>query len=399
MHIPKPLLALVLASGLTASHAAAQGPNLDRNPVRAGTAAAPAPARLPAVRARPPASRRNQPVPVPAARRAARATTERPNPARTPRLGVAPTNGEKWDEITPEAVNTGTLRLPVGRGSAGPTVLRVQIMLNRALFSPGMIDGKWGKNTENAVFWLQSREGLPTTGVVDATTYARLALLAGSPTQPVREHVLTAEDVAGPFLAIPGNIYEHARLRCSCYETLGEKLTETFHATRDLLRRLNPGVELDRVAAGAVLRVPNVRSQDTPPLGEVRKILVSGSGNYLQALDASGRILYHFAATLGSTYDPSPQGDFAVLSVHPNPWWHYQPALLAHVPDDRPNAMIPPGPNNAVGRVWIALSAPHYGIHGTKSPETIGYAQSAGCVRLTNWDVTFLSQRLQGGVP
>ncbi len=133
--------------------------------------------------------------------------------------------------------------------------------------------------------------------------------------------------------------------------------------------------------------------------GEVRRIVVSGAENHVQALDGDGRILYHFAATLGSTVDPSPQGDYAVRSVHLDPWWHYQPRLLAHVPDDRPNALIPPGPNSAVGVVWIALTAPHYGIHGTKSPETIGYARSAGCVRLTNWDALFLAPRVPPGTP
>lgn len=305
---------------------------------------------------------------------------------------------ERWENISVQTANSGTYRLPVGRGMAGPSVLHVQVLLNRAFFSPGMLDGHWGRNTQNAVTWLQTREGLPATGTVDSLTYARLAQLAGAgPT--VREHVLTEAEVAGPFVPIPEDIYAHARLRCSCYESLGEKLTETFQTTRQVLRRLNPGVTLDSVAAGTVLHVPQVRDTAAAPEGEVRQIVVSGSGNHVQALDSAGRILYHFAATLGSTIDPSPDGDFRVTSIHPNPWWHYQPRLLAHVPDDRPNAMIPPGPNNAVGVVWMSLSAPHYGIHGTKSPETIGYAQSAGCVRLTNWDVVFLSGRVPPGTP
>jgi lipoprotein-anchoring transpeptidase ErfK/SrfK len=250
-----------------------------------------------------------------------------------------------------------------------------------------------------AVFWLQAREGLPATGVVDSLTYERLFALAGRPSEVVRTHELTADDVRGPFVRIPGNIYEHARLDCSCYESLGEKLTESFHARGELLRRLNPGVDLDRVAAGTRLRVPATRPMDTPPVGQIAELWVSGEQNFLQAVDASGRILYHFPTTLGSSYDPSPQGDFSVRSIHPDPWWHYQPKILAHVPDDRPEASIPPGPNNSVGRVWIALSVPHYGIHGTKSPETIGYAQSAGCVRLTNWDVLYLSRRVPAGTP
>ena len=89
-----------------------------------------------------------------------------------------------------------------------------------------------------------------------------------------------------------------------------------------------------------------------------------------------------------------------MLAVAPDPVWHYQPALLAKVKDkSAPDAKIPAGPNNAVGSVWIDLSAEHYGIHGTRAPETIGYAQSAGCVRLTNWDVEFLSKHVTKGTP
>ena len=388
-------LACILSLPASPREAAAQAP--------AAAATRPTLTTLPAARARPPASRRPAPAPArPAAAPVARRPAVRPaaNPAPLPANARAlAANGEKWEHISPQAVNLGPLTLPVGRGHAGPSVLRVQVLLDRAAFSPAMIDGRWGKNTTNAVYWLQAREGLPATGVVDEATYARLSELAGSPTELVRRHTLTADDVRGPFVSIPGNIYEHARLDCSCYESLSEKLTELFHVRVELLQKLNPGVNLDRLKAGDQLNVLNVRDPNAPPAGQVAALVVSGTDNYVQALDAGGRILYHFAATLGSTFDPSPEGDFTVLEVHPNPWWRYQPRLLAHVDDWKPEAMIPPGPNNAVGRVWMTLSAPHYGIHGTKSPETIGYAQSAGCVRLTNWDALFVSRRVTPGTP
>jgi lipoprotein-anchoring transpeptidase ErfK/SrfK len=371
------------------------------------------PAALPPMRAQPPARRppATQPAQRPATTPATRPATQpaRPRPASTPVSTAATVRAdspvaaagparERWTDISVATANSGTYALPVGRGHSGPSVLHVQVLLNRAFFSAGMLDGRWGRNTQTAVQWFQDREGLPVTGAVDSATYARLAAVAG-PDSTLRRHVLTAEDVRGPFVQIPSDIYAHARLRCSCYESLSEKLTETFASSAELLRKLNPGVNLDSAAAGDTLHVPALRDPEARPAGEVRQIVVSGSGAYLHALDADGRILYHFAATLGSSYDPSPAGDFAVTSIHPDPWWNYQPKLLAHLPDDRPNALIPPGPNSSVGKVWMALSAPHYGIHGTKSPETIGYAQSAGCVRLTNWDAVFLSKRLAPGTP
>jgi lipoprotein-anchoring transpeptidase ErfK/SrfK len=133
--------------------------------------------------------------------------------------------------------------------------------------------------------------------------------------------------------------------------------------------------------------------------GDVRRIVISVGGHYLHALDAAGNVLYHFPSTLGADYSPSPIGEYVVESITFMPDWHYQPALLPHVDPGDDDAIIPAGPNNDVGIVWMALSKPHYGIHGTRAPETIGYATSAGCVRLTNWDAAFLARRVPEGVP
>jgi len=314
-------------------------------------------------------------------------------------------NPEKWEQISAQTVNGGPVHLPVYGDVAGPTAFRVQVLLDRALFSPGMIDGRWGKNTAKAVYWLQKREGLPATARVDSATFQRLAQLAGEPRELVRAHRLTEEDVKGPFVPdLPEDwsgdaIYEVAEKPCTCYRTLDEKLSERFHVVPELLQQLNPGVDINSLRAGQTLNVPNVRGDSARAQGQVARIEVSGKGSFVHAVDAAGRILYHFPSTLGATYDPSPQGDFKITGITHDPAWHFQPDILEKVPDDKPDAMIPKGPNNAVGVVWMALSVPHYGIHGTNSPETIGYASSAGCVRLTNWDVAFLSRQVSKGTP
>jgi lipoprotein-anchoring transpeptidase ErfK/SrfK len=312
--------------------------------------------------------------------------------------GEASTSRERWEDIFAEAVNTGSTPLPLFGDVSGPSVLKVQVLLDRALFSPGIIDGHWGKNTEKAIYWFQQREGLRRTGRMDTATFERLVQVAGAPTELVRRHTLTAEDVEGPFVSIPDDIYEKAKLDCLCYESLSEKLGERFHASPALLRQLNPGRDLDRLGAGDRIQVPHVRDAGAGTGASIARLVVSADGHFVHALDADGRIVFHFPSTLGSTFDPSPEGEFRVTSITKEPWWHYQPAILAHVDDDEPDAKIPPGPNNAVGMVWMALSIPHYGIHGTSAPETIGYATSAGCVRLTNWDALFLADRISSGV-
>ncbi|HEX6746112.1 MAG TPA: L,D-transpeptidase family protein [Longimicrobium sp.] len=312
--------------------------------------------------------------------------------------GAPVRNPERWEQITAERVNDGPMFLPLSGSVSGPSVVRVQILLDRALFSPGEMDGHYGKNTAKAVFFFQQKNGLRPTARVDSATFQALARAAGSPQELVVQHRLTADDVKGPFITIPENVQAQAQLPCSCYNSLSEKLGEMFHASPELLKRLNPNVSLDSLQAGQTINAPLVRDTNTRG-GQVAEIVVSGRGSYVQALDAQGRILYHFPSTLGSTYDPSPSGQFRVTHVEQNPKWHYQPELLATAPDTAHEAMVPGGPNNRVGAVWMALSAPHYGIHGTNKPETIGYATSSGCVRLTNWDAQFLSRRIREGTP
>jgi lipoprotein-anchoring transpeptidase ErfK/SrfK len=313
--------------------------------------------------------------------------------------GDTTANPESWDDISGDAINQTPMYLPVHGDVAGPSVLRVQILLDRAFFSPGVMDGRWGKNTEKAVYWFQRRAGLRGTARVDQETFDTLLGAAGNPEQTVRAHTLTTSDVEGPFVQIPEDIYEQAEMDCSCYESLSEKLGETFHATPELLSQLNGGRDLNGLSAGDRIRVPDVRDDGASPNAQIAKLVVSDGGFYLHALDASDRIIFHFPTTLGSDYSPSPTGDYRVTNTAHDPTWHYQPDILEGIPDDEPDAIIPPGPNNAVGVVWMALSKEHYGIHGTNAPETIGYATSNGCIRLTNWDAAFLANRIDDGVP
>ena len=289
------------------------------------------------------------------------------------------------------------MQLPLGGDVEGPSVLKLQVLLDRAGFSPGQIDGRWGDNTELALVWFQRSADLEPTTVANQTTIEALAERAGNPRNLVTPHVLSDDDVAGPFVEIPEDVYDKAELDGLGFESLSEKLGERFHASPDLLARLNDGVALDSLAAGDTLRVPNVL--DASDIRDVSRLVISGEAGYLHALAANGDVLFHAPVTVGASYDPSPQGAFEVESITRDPWWHYQPSILEDVPDSEPDAHLPPGPNNAVGVVWMALSKDHYGIHGTRAPGTIGYTSSAGCVRLTNWDVLRLANAVEAGTP
>ncbi|HEX2222858.1 MAG TPA: L,D-transpeptidase family protein, partial [Thermoanaerobaculia bacterium] len=332
-----------------------------------------------------------------------------------------------------EAISAASLQaaptLPVPEEGGGPTALRVQILLDRARFSPGILDGSWGKNTAKAVYWFQEAKGLNPTGQVDRATWDALNRAAGAQRPVVRQMTLTAQDVNGPFVPIPEDVYAQAELDCLCYASPLERIAERSHSSVELLQQLNPQVNLENLTAGTTLWVPDVQpiipaqtawrkgggqagqeaaspaaqQQGAAPGpgtgGGVERLVISKKGFYLHAVDGQGNILYHFPSTLGSDYDPSPGGEYKVTLVKRDPDFHYQPKLFHEVPDTEKEAFLPPGPNSPVGLVWMQLSKPNYGIHGTAVPDTIGYTSSHGCVRLTNWDALFLAGQIRPGVP
>ncbi|MEW6612457.1 MAG: L,D-transpeptidase family protein [Pseudomonadota bacterium] len=309
---------------------------------------------------------------------------------------------ESFRQIQPVNVNIASVRLPVGPGMAGPSVLAAQILLDRVRFSPGVIDGHWGKNTAKAVFWFQKANGLPATGSLDAATFRLLAQKAAVPPDGRLIGIYTTgpADAADRFRRLPRDIYAQARLKELGYESAAEALGERFHSTPALLQQLNPRVDFARLGPGVRLNVPLVAAPPPANVAKlVKKIVVSAQGFYTHALDAQGRILFHYPSTLGSEYDPLPPGDWKANGVAFYPDFHFQPRLFHDVPDSNPEALVPPGPNSPVGLVWIDLSKEHYGIHGTSEPQTIGYTSSHGCVRLTNWDAWELGKYTAPGTP
>jgi len=304
---------------------------------------------------------------------------------------------ESFKGLDANAINSAAVNLPITGDVRGPSVLRTQVYLDRAHFSVGAIDGRWGRNSAITVWWWQKAHGLNPTGDVDDNTFRSIAQAGGSDPVVV-PYTLTADDTKGPFVHIPDDPYDKAKLDCLCYESLREELAERFHSTEDFLDVLNPGVKINELQAGATINAPNVRPAVTQDQPDIAKIIISIAGNSYNAFDAAGNVIFHAPTTLGSTYDPSPDETLHVVSITPLPHFHYDPTLYHEVPDSEPDAHMNPGPNSPVGVVWMALSKQHYGMHGTPDPDSIGYASSHGCVRLTNWDAQEVSHRISKGV-
>ena len=270
-------------------------------------------------------------------------------------------------------------------------LLHAQVLLDRARFSPGEIDGAYGSNMRQALNTFQAMRKLSVTGKLDDATWAALNADA---TPPLANYTLTQEDVAGPFRPIPNDMMEKSKLPALGYSSVLEGLGERFHASPALLERLNPGKNFGR--AGEQIVVPNVGG--LAPLPRAAKVVVKDEAKVLQLYDAAGTLLAQYPASTGSEHDPLPVGTWKINGVHANPVYHYNPKLFWDAEPGDKKAKLQPGPNNPVGVVWIDLSKEHYGIHGTPVPGHVGKTESHGCIRLTNWSAADVAAAVAEGV-
>ncbi len=293
--------------------------------------------------------------------------------------------------LSPDTMSDKARQRHVTSKSSASAILRAQVMLDRAHFTSGEIDAAFGQNLRTAIKGFQKANALPDSGVIDAATWAVL----NADQEPILlAYTIVDADLAGPFLPIPADWSDKAAMQALGFTSVIESLSEKFHASPKLLLRLNPGKKFD--VAGTALMVPNIAAAGALP--KAAKIIVDQSDQTLSLLDAKGKTIAQFPATMGSAHDPLPVGSWKVTGVAHNPVFHYNPTLFWDAESGDTKVTIPAGPNNPVGVAWIDLSKPHYGIHGTPEPSGIGKTQSHGCIRLTNWDANALAQSVAKGV-
>jgi lipoprotein-anchoring transpeptidase ErfK/SrfK len=307
-------------------------------------------------------------------------------------LSVSTAHGSQ--RLDPQAVEKATFsgKLPAD-DHASPLLVKVEVLLDRAHFSPGEIDGKLGENVTKALTAYADAHGL-TKGA--PLTRELVSSLSADARPMLTQYVLTEQDLKGPFTKhIPAKLEEMKRMKTVGYRDIKEAIAEKFHVSERLLAKLNPGVSINRV--GQQIAVPNVLIGESN--GTATRIEVDKDRQTVKAYGPSGELVAFYPATVGSEEKPSPVGTFKIISIDRNPNYRYNPNnRFKGVKTKRP-FVIGPGPNNPVGMVWIGLSADGYGIHGAPDPSRVSKSESHGCVRLTNWDALALASMVKKGVP
>jgi lipoprotein-anchoring transpeptidase ErfK/SrfK len=295
--------------------------------------------------------------------------------------------------VTASAVNKATGHPTLTTSSQrSASVARAQILLDRAHFSPGEIDGRFGGTMRGAIAAFNRARKIDAGARISAATWKALNV---DKAPAIVSYTLTAEDVAGPFSTIPEEMADKAKLPVLGYESVAEALGEKFHVSPSLLAALNPKQKFNR--AGTVIQVPGVvRPAIEKSAG--MSVRVRRSAGAVEAVDGNGTVVARYPATTGSKHDPLPLGEWKINGVARNPTYNYNPDLFWDAEADEKKVKLAAGPNSPVGAVWIDLSKPHYGIHGTPMPSTIGKTSSHGCIRLTNWDAMELAKIVTPGM-
>ena len=266
------------------------------------------------------------------------------------------------------------------------TWLEAQVELHRRGFSCGAIDGVPGPQTAGALRAFQRGHGLAESGALDEPTRSSLRLTA-----PVYStHTFTKEELDA-LHPVPATWLEKSELSSLAYASAREMVAEHYRAHPNFLRQLNPEVDWDSVQPGVTVKVPGV--EDAAITGRAVQFTIGLAAHEFEAVDELGRVIAHFPVSIARMVEKRPVGELKVVVVVPDPNYTFDPEVFPESAEGRElgrKLVIPPGPNNPVGRAWIGLDLPGYGIHGTPDPEKVGRTESHGCFRLANWDAVTL---------
>jgi lipoprotein-anchoring transpeptidase ErfK/SrfK len=294
--------------------------------------------------------------------------------------------------LSPDAINDA--QWESGAKEDPALLVKAQLLLDRACFSPGEIDGRQGENYEKALKAFAEDRHLDFKTGLSAEIWRELTAASNDPI--VTQYTLSDNDARGPYLdKVPTKLDDMKGLRAMSYGSPRERIAERFHMSERLLAQLNPGSRFNRKGDNVFV----VQLADKCMRTKAARLEVDKSAQTLRALDENNKLVAFFPITAGSSERPAPSGELKIRKVVRNPTYRYNPDYAFKGVRSRKPFIVAPGPNNPVGLVWIALPGEGYGIHGTPEPSKVGKAESHGCIRLTNWDALHLADLVSKGTP
>lgn len=274
-------------------------------------------------------------------------------------------------------------------------IVTAQVGLVREGISPGPIDGLMGGQTESALRAFQEKRRLRVSGELDENTRTNLPMVS-----PLFTALFVTSNDLARLAPVPVTWLGKSLAAKLDYETVLELVSERRQTHHKLLQALNPSLNWSNVAPNTPVLVPN--AQFPAISNKAAFVQIRLSERILQAYDFSTNLLAHFPCSIAQRVDKRPIGELHVAVLVSDPNYTFDPAVFSESAEAQEigrKLILPPGPNNPVGTVWIGLDRPGYGIHGTPLPEKVGRTESHGCFRLANWNAEYLLKLAWVGMP
>jgi hypothetical protein len=211
----------------------------------------------------------------------------------------------KAAELSPNAINSAE---PPGKSLSAdkptPIGIRLQVLLDRAHFSPGEIDGKFCENAKKALRAFAEAQQLPGGDIITDGIWNKLKV---DSRVTVTSYTIAEKDVSGPFLQrLPDKMEDLKGIPELSYTSPKEALAEKFHMSEQLLAALNPGQRFDR--AGMAIVVVDLGDEHSAMLAKADRVEVDKGRQTVKLFDRSNLLIGFYPATVGSEGKPSPTG-------------------------------------------------------------------------------------------
>lgn len=280
--------------------------------------------------------------------------------------------------------------------------LRIQIYLDENNFGPGYLDGKIGEFGKKAASVFNQIRGIPVGN------YYQLIEAAGKRVPELyTTYTIKEEDLKFVTPGLPAKPQQQAKAKYMGYRSLLEFTAERFHTSDEFLQQINGSENLYNLKPGSTVKVPNVTPFELEAWPKhtqfkaeepaaAQSVVVDIRARVAIFFNAENKPIASFPITPGR-----PKfiqfGEWKVTNMVSTPTFRWDKSMLEEGRRSDEFYELPLGPNSPVGIIWCGTSRSGIGLHGTATPHAIGRGESAGCIRLANWDAVRLPKLVRPG--